>query len=64
MTKSMSAVAMARPAMITVPTAMRLSAPAPEAVTSGTAPRMVEIAVIMMGLRRRTEASITASRTS
>ena len=41
----------------------RLSAPAPVAIASGTAPSMVETTVITIGRKRSTEASSTASRT-
>ena len=43
------------------PTAMRLAAPAPLAMTSGTMPRMKARLVIMIGRRRSFTASITAS---
>ena len=48
---------------MTDPMAVRLSAPAPVARTSGTAPRIVEITVITIGRSRSTAASTTASRT-
>ncbi|MNE78924.1 hypothetical protein D3C80_1753690 [compost metagenome] len=48
---------------MTQPSAMRASAPAPCASTSGTPPRMVAIIVIMTGRRRMLVAFSMASRT-
>ena len=44
-----------------VPSARRISAPGPVAITSGTTPRMKAKAVIRIGRRRRRQASTTAS---
>ena len=61
-TNRVSSEAMPSPPMTTMPIAARLSAPAPVASTSGTAPRMVETTVMTIGRRRIADASSTASR--
>ena len=54
-------VAAIMPPITPVPTAMRLAAPAPLAITSGTMPRMKASEVMMIGRRRNLAASLTAS---
>ncbi|GAB1095128.1 MAG: hypothetical protein Sw2LagBPW_06030 [Shewanella algae] len=59
-TNRVTKVANAIPKNTTVPTAIRLSEPAPVEKISGTAPTIAVKEVIRIGRKRRAEASITA----
>ena len=54
-------VAASMPPSTPVPIECRLAAPAPEAITRGTTPRMKAIEVMMIGRKRSLAASIAAS---
>ncbi len=56
-----STVALIIPPITPVPIALRLLAPAPELITSGSTPRIKASEVIRIGRRRRRAASTTAS---
>ena len=50
------------PPMTAVPMALRLAAPAPDAIARGTTPRMKAKEVMRMGRKRRRDDSTAASR--
>ncbi len=56
-------VAMDTPNSRVMPSTLRVSAPAPNEMTSGTAPASVVMVVMMIGRKRTAEASVIASST-